>query len=327
MCNTVEEGYKLFESDSFLSLSFRPSTEPFPITDETIFKSLASRDFISIPPPIKYPNQTKFKPANVKNLLINIEAAKIGFSKSQRSLRFRRIVKELSSLNKHPNPYITIYPCEADIEFWNGVIRGPQDTVYEGGKFQIFIRFGDEYPEKPPEIRFITPIYHININSTGRICISILGSDYRSDLSIRNLLISVYGLLLAPEGSDTLDTNLAHLYNEDKVKFDNIARHWTTTKANKSEEDLIEGIVDANKVDDVPDEFKCACSGRLMIDPVICNLSQYTYEKEVIEKIIDDIGFDPISKHPITRANLVPNAFLKKQIKAYRNFEGGNKFE
>ena len=63
---------------------------------------------------------------------------------------------------------------------------GPIDTPYEGGTFLLNIDFPQEYPIKPPKIRFRTKIYHPNINENGQICLNILHKDesYSPALSI-----------------------------------------------------------------------------------------------------------------------------------------------
>lgn len=62
-----------------------------------------------------------------------------------------------------------------DFKHWKGYIKGPEDTPYEGGFFQIDITMPPEYPYKPPKMRFETKIWHPNISSqTGAICLDIL---------------------------------------------------------------------------------------------------------------------------------------------------------
>lgn len=58
-------------------------------------------------------------------------------------------------------------------------------------------------------MRFITKIYHCNINENGNICHSILQRNYSPAVSIRAILDNVYGLLLTPEPDDPIDSNIA----------------------------------------------------------------------------------------------------------------------
>ena len=53
-------------------------------------------------------------------------------------------------------------------------VTGPEDTPYEGGVFELMLSLPARYPFEPPKLRFVTPIYHPNIDSTGRICLDLL---------------------------------------------------------------------------------------------------------------------------------------------------------
>ncbi|MRA94286.1 hypothetical protein GH868_30680, partial [Bacillus thuringiensis] len=64
---------------------------------------------------------------------------------------------------------------DEDIYRWEVLIIGPPDTYYEGGFFKAHLTFPQDYPQKPPKMKFITEIWHPNIDSkSGDVCISIL---------------------------------------------------------------------------------------------------------------------------------------------------------
>ncbi len=51
----------------------------------------------------------------------------------------------------------------------------------------------------------VTKVYHCNINNVGRICHNIFDRNYNAQITMRDILNAVYGLLIVPEPEDPLD--------------------------------------------------------------------------------------------------------------------------
>tara|TARA_B110000305_G_C19388978_1_gene613788 strand:+ start:261 stop:470 length:210 start_codon:yes stop_codon:yes gene_type:complete len=66
---------------------------------------------------------------------------------------------------------------------WNVSLFGPAQTPYAGGIFQIKFVMPENYPFKPPEITFVTKIFHPNVSkTTGQICADMLAKDWSPTL-------------------------------------------------------------------------------------------------------------------------------------------------
>ncbi|XP_069797797.1 ubiquitin-conjugating enzyme E2 T isoform X1 [Narcine bancroftii] len=88
--------------------------------------------------------------------------------------RISRLKKELQLLANQPPPGISCWQnCDQKGEL-RAQILGIANSPYEGGIFDLDIILPERYPFEPPKIRFLTPIYHPNIDTAGRICLDIL---------------------------------------------------------------------------------------------------------------------------------------------------------
>ena len=68
-----------------------------------------------------------------------------------------RIIKEYEDLQKHKEENtVTVWMIDSNIHHWKGKIKGPIDICYEGGIFIIDIIIPDDYPFKPPKMKFDT---------------------------------------------------------------------------------------------------------------------------------------------------------------------------
>ena len=140
--------------------------------------------------------------------------------------RTKRLMRELAALKATPHSAFDVYPTEGDLGYWKVVIEGP-DGLYKGGTFLLSIEFPDDYPNVPPVLRFISEIRHVNVNSHGRVCHAILEGDYGVDVSVKDILSFVYGLLMCPDVETATDTNLASLHFEYPERYQQAVERFT----------------------------------------------------------------------------------------------------
>jgi len=144
----------------------------------------------------------------------------------------KRILKEVQRLNKNPPPGISISVNEKNMRYITVKLQGPTDSPYEGGVFNLEMYMGDDYPMSPPKVRFVTRIYHPNVDKIGRICLDILKDKWTPALQIRSVLLSLQVLMGNPNVDDPLDESVADHWRRNKKDAEREARDWTRAYAN-----------------------------------------------------------------------------------------------
>jgi ubiquitin-conjugating enzyme E2 D/E len=140
----------------------------------------------------------------------------------------RRIARDLKELQEGPLSNCSAGPVdESNMHVWKANIIGPDDSPYARGIFFLDIEFPLDYPFKPPHIRFVTKVYHPNINATGGICLDILKGQWSPALSIGKVLLSICSLLTDANPRDPLMPEIARQYENDRPAFELTAREWT----------------------------------------------------------------------------------------------------
>ncbi|XP_075030289.1 ubiquitin-conjugating enzyme E2 T [Calonectris borealis] len=151
--------------------------------------------------------------------------------------RASRLKRELSLLTTEPPPGITCWQNENQLDDLRAQILGGADTPYEKGIFNLEIVVPERYPFEPPKIRFLTPIYHPNIDSAGRICLDVLKlppkGAWRPSLNISTLLTSIQLLMAEPNPDDPLMADISSEYKYNRQLFLLNAKEWTEKYASQ----------------------------------------------------------------------------------------------
>jgi len=134
----------------------------------------------------------------------------------------RRIANELRKLTATPAEGIKVIPNECDITDIQALIEGPAGTPYEGGTFRVKLKLGPEFPQAPPKAFFLTKIFHPNVGKHGEICVNTLKKDWKEDLGVEHILLTIKCLLIAPNPESSLNEEAGRLLLE---KYDDYARH------------------------------------------------------------------------------------------------------
>lgn len=102
------------------------------------------------------------------------------------------------TLMMSPSPGVSAFPNENDLLNWTATIEGPSETPYVGLTFKLAFQFPSTYPYTAPTVTFKTPIFHPNIDFSGRICLDILKEKWSAIYNVQSVLLSLQSLLGEP---------------------------------------------------------------------------------------------------------------------------------
>lgn len=146
-------------------------------------------------------------------------------------------IKETQRLIAEPVVGISATPYADNLRYFAVAIEGPSDSPYEKGVFQLELFLPADYPMAPPKVRFLTKIYHPNVDKLGRICLDILKDKWSPALQIRTVLLSIQALLSAPNPDDPLDNTVADVWKKNEAEALRRAKEFTETFAMKASTD------------------------------------------------------------------------------------------
>lgn len=163
----------------------------------------------------------------------------------------RRIGKELADIQNDKQSNIQAKAAHGDdLTNLKASFPGPPDTPYEGGTFIVDIKIPQEYPFKPPIMKFETKLWHPNVSSVtvsdcqgfnvlwlanilyqGAICLDTLGTAWSPVLTIKSALLSLQSLLSTPEPNDPQDAEVAMMLKRRPQEFAKVAHDWAVKYA------------------------------------------------------------------------------------------------
>ncbi|GAX19329.1 peroxin-4 [Fistulifera solaris] len=147
----------------------------------------------------------------------------------------KRLRKELQVLQKSPDDADILLEHNPDnLLQWKAWIRGPVETPYEGGDFELDIRCGTDYPLAPPSIKFVTKIFHPNVHfRTGDICLDILKKEWSPAWGLQAACRAVLALLSDPDPDRPLNCDAGNMLrgNADVMAYEDTAAFYTVENA------------------------------------------------------------------------------------------------
>ncbi|XP_051012869.1 ubiquitin-conjugating enzyme E2 U [Acomys russatus] len=129
---------------------------------------------------------------------------------------------EFRQLQHSTREGITAFPTSEDMMSWRAVIKGLQNTIWEGCIFHLTISFTQEYNLFPPVVKFITIPFHPNVDPyTGQPSIDILDSHeaWDTNYTLRSILLALQVLLSNPILENPVNLEAAQLLIRDENMY------------------------------------------------------------------------------------------------------------
>ena len=117
----------------------------------------------------------------------------------------KRLARELRECMIAPSDYFSVWPKDEGFMVWEGRIRNLPDARHAGKEYSLEIRFSENYPFRPPVMRFTSRVKCENILRNGDICMDILYDEWSPAFTISKLMYCVTSLL-----TDTPVTGLSN---------------------------------------------------------------------------------------------------------------------
>jgi ubiquitin-protein ligase len=156
-------------------------------------------------------------------------------------MAMKRLMNEYQQYLKDPNPYYNIVPNEKDIFVWDVLLFGSSGTIFEGAIFKCQFKFNNEYPNKPPEFKFISNFPHPNIYTDGKVCISILheGKDqfnyehiserWNPSHSVNSILMSILTIISTPNFESPANVDASIMWRNNWTEYKKIIYNFITS--------------------------------------------------------------------------------------------------
>lgn len=115
------------------------------------------------------------------------------------------------------------------------LLAGPRDCPFEGGVFRLQVDVPAKYPMEPPQIRFLTRMFHPNVGSghtPGAICLDILRKEAWSPiLTLDRVFLSIASLLADPNPKSPMNGEAAKLFENNRPGYDKRVKEFVKQHA------------------------------------------------------------------------------------------------
>ena len=163
----------------------------------------------------------------------------------QKIMAMKKIKVEFDDLNSNPLSnigYSIQLSAEDNIFEWDITLLGAPDSIYAGGIFHIKVIFPDDFPYKAPQLYFLTPIYHLDVNPRkidspgvehlGHLSVSFI-NWWKPDITIKEILTKLYAVFYLQTPETPYGLERAEEFRFNRPLYNIKAKYFTKKYATK----------------------------------------------------------------------------------------------
>ena len=164
---------------------------------------------------------------------------------SEAKLNASKIInQQFKDIIKNPITNCGIVPSlfnDDDIFTWRTTLVGAKDTSYRGGLFYLKIIFPENYPQSAPDIIFLTPIYHLNVNpfkgdypeaeKLGHVSVSFL-NWWNPKTTVREMLTKLFTIFYMANPDSPYGLDKANEFKNNRLLYEEKVKYFTKKYAN-----------------------------------------------------------------------------------------------
>lgn len=144
------------------------------------------------------------------------------------------LAKSVDDEGKLFRAYPSVHQGVKNYKFWDIYFTlNDDDSLYAGKIIKASMEFPDCYPLHPPTLRFVSKMFHPNVYTDGRVCISILEEDLPDPTgyakpedkwapvqNIRTVLLSIVVVINSPNIESPANVDASVMFRENRAKYE-----------------------------------------------------------------------------------------------------------
>lgn len=308
--DNIEQDLKIFQQISFLSLEKRAKSriELIPGQRKTIATNIKPNDITA--EFIEEANQhTQFDTEvtndedKINRSLTQLSTPRSVCYLSQKENRQipnssqRRIFRELhyaALINDPKSEFfdsdMKIFTNTTSINQWAVFLRGPSDSPYADKWWYLLVTFSELYPCQPPQFRFISIPYHLNVSSEGFICLNIIDKSYMATMHVKDILQDIKQIFITTFEATPVQIDVFNTYRTDRERYNQLARESALNNAKDNFEDYFNGRLVIK--DEVSDDFSLNFTPENIPKYMISQITMKFLKKENMIRASSGVYYD-----------------------------------